>query len=76
MKQEIKKEEKEKIAFHAIVSKLKKCIPAQIILGSAAAIILYTEFGLDALIRTVLEWVLGVTIVAFIVTHVFARYRR
>jgi len=62
-------------AKKAFASKVKGWIPIQSIIGITAVIILYNRYGFEALEKTILEWTIGVTVVAFIVTHLVARQK-
>ena len=65
---------KEKRSYERYLSMLRKLVAIHIILGIAAAIILYLNFGWEELIKTFLSWVIGITLVATIVTATINRF--
>ncbi len=76
IKKEVKKQAgKEKRAFDIYLLNLKKWIPAQMLLGVFAAFVFYQEFGGIKLIEMLLEWTIGLTIVASLVTALISHYK-
>ena len=49
-------------------------ITGEIIIGLAAIFFMYYKFGLDRLIETLLNWVIGITIVTTLVVGFIERY--
>ncbi|MBD3263229.1 hypothetical protein GF374_02515 [Candidatus Woesearchaeota archaeon] len=69
---EFEKERAERIKkqrqTYKVMNKLKKIISVPIIIGVAAAIIMWFFYGWDVLLRTLLSWTIGLTILATIIT--------
>ena len=48
---------------------LRKLVPIPIIVGCAAALIMYQLYGADVLLRSFLSWVIGLTLIAAVITY-------
>ena len=60
------REEKAKIEFY---KKLKMLVPIHLVLGIVAAYTMYRLYGGDLLIRTVLSWLIGLTLMGTIIAY-------
>ena len=67
---------KKKRFFEDYLSNLKKFLTVEIIIGIIAAFLLYTRFGIAELQRTILSWIIGITLVMTIVTAMMNRYKK
>lgn len=67
---------KKKRLFEDYLSNLKKFLTLEIIIGIVAAFLLYTRFGIVELQRTILSWIIGITLVMTIVTAMMNRYKK
>ena len=72
MSEEVKK----KKILEEFVSHLKNHIKFEIVIGIVAAYLLYLLFGFDVLIKTLLSWAIGITLVATVITSLLNKYRR
>ncbi len=63
-------------AFVKYVSLLKKLVTVELLIGVVAAFSLYMEFGWKELERTLLSWIIGITLVATIITFMISRYNK
>lgn len=62
-------------AVDAYITKIRRWVPIQIMLGVAAILLLFLYFGINAVVKTLLEWIIGITIATLIVTQVASRYK-
>ena len=73
-KKKIILEVKERVDLRKYVSTIKALLTAEIAVGLLAIFLMYYKFGSDKLIETLLNWVIGVTIVTTIVTGIIGKY--
>ena len=48
---------------------LKRIIPIPIIVGSLAALVMYNLYGGEAVLKAFLTWIIGLTLIATIITY-------
>ena len=70
------REIKEKKAFRKYSDVLTRLIPVQVLIGIAAAFYFYLRFGWSALEKTLLTWIIGLTLAATIVTFMIGKYKK
>ena len=73
-KKKIILEVQERVDLRKYVSTIKALLTAEIAVGLLAIFLMYYKFGSDKLIETLLNWVIGVTIVTTIVTGIIGKY--
>lgn len=59
---------KQKQQVTSVFEKLKKVITIPLVIGFIAAFLMYQYYGWDELIRSLLSWTIGLTILATIIT--------
>lgn len=69
---EVKKEK----TFDHFMKRLDVLMPLQIILGIIACALMFFLMGWEKLFETLLSWVIGMTIIATIITGVLSKYHR
>ena len=67
---------KEKDFFTKVVDTAKKFLTVELLVGIIAAFSMYMQFGWLELERTLLSWIIGITLVATLLTVMVNRYRR
>ena len=76
LKRRLTSEVKKEKAFDVLIRKLKTSIPIQIVIGIAACFLMYMLMGWEKLIETLLGWVIGMTIIATIITSILSKYQK
>ncbi|MCK4522247.1 MAG: hypothetical protein KAU20_06740 [Nanoarchaeota archaeon] len=54
---------------------IRKFVPIPVIIGSLAAFMMYKMYGGEELLRSLLAWVIGLTIVATIIAYVPKKFK-
>jgi len=67
---------KKKRVLEEFVSHLRAHVKFEIVIGLFAAYLLYYLFGFDVLIKTLLSWAIGITLVATVITSLINKYKR
>ena len=70
------KEARERRLLYRYVATLKKLITVELLIGIIAAFSMYMQYGWKELERTLLSWIIGITLAATIVTFMIERYKR
>jgi hypothetical protein len=70
------REIKEKRAFRKYTNVLLKLVPIQVLIGIVAAFYFYMRFGWSDLEKTLLTWIIGLTLSATIVTVMINKYKK
>ena len=58
------------------VDVLKKVLTFELFIGLLAAFVLYLYFGWEALFKTFLSWIIGITMVSTIITIMIDKYKK
>lgn len=58
------------------VSMLRKLMTIELLVGVTAAFSMYMQFGWEELEKTLLSWIIGLTIAATLVTFMIGRYKK
>ena len=58
------------------VSMLRKLVTIELLVGITAAFSMYMQFGWEELEKTLLSWIIGLTIAATLVTFMIERYKK
>jgi hypothetical protein len=66
----------EKKALRRFVDILKVKLPFELMLGITAMFLLYSFFGPGQLFKTLLNWIIGITMASTIVTFMIDRYKK
>jgi len=66
---------REKRIFEKYLSSLNRIVIINIFVGILAAFMLYSRFGWEELSKTILSWVIGITLVATILTAFINKYK-
>lgn len=67
---------KKELAFRKIFRRAIALISVQLILGFGAGYLMYILFGWEELAKSVLSWVIGLTLVATMITAFLNRYHK
>jgi uncharacterized membrane protein len=70
------RELRRKNALKKFVSALKKLLTVELLIGLIAAFSLYVYFGAEELFRTLLSWVIGITLATTVITFMVDRYKK
>ncbi|MEE9525194.1 MAG: hypothetical protein V3V78_01135 [Candidatus Woesearchaeota archaeon] len=66
----------ERNALRRFVNTLKRALTFELLIGLIAAFSLYVYFGWDALFKTLLNWVIGITMVSTVITIMVDKYKK
>lgn len=76
LKRRFNSEVKKESAVNNVMERLRKFVPVEVIIGVVACFFMYFIFGGEKLVETLLSWVIGMTIIAAIVTSLLSRYHK
>jgi len=62
--------------FEKYVTVLRRLITVELLIGIIAAFSMYMQFGWVELERTLLSWIIGITMVSTIITFMIDRYKK
>ena len=61
------REHREKKEYH---EKLRRFVPIPILIGAFAAFLMYNFFGLQEMLKSLLSWIIGMTLVATVIAYI------
>lgn len=76
LKRRLTREIKKLDPVSKLTKTLKRSLPIPIIIGIAASAIMYRFYGGAKLIETLLSWIIGMTLIAFIITSILSKYEK
>ncbi|MBW2977675.1 hypothetical protein KY331_02415 [Candidatus Woesearchaeota archaeon] len=76
IKQGKSEEKKKKKVLEEFVSHLRNRIKFELLIGIGAAYLLYLLFGFETLIKTLLSWAIGITLVATVIASLMNKYKK
>lgn len=63
-------------AFKKFALSMRRILTFELLIGIIAALILYVGFGWNELQRTLLSWIIGITMVSTMITFMVNRYNK
>jgi type IV secretory pathway VirB2 component (pilin) len=76
IKSAIKSDNQKKNIFEKYAESLKGLVTVELLVGIIAAFSMFILFGWDELERTLLSWIIGITLVMTILTYMANRYKK
>ncbi len=76
LKRRLTRERKQPDPVKKLAKNLKRSLPIPIIIGIAASLVMYKLYGSETLIETLLSWIIGMTLITFIITSVLSKYEK
>lgn len=71
-----RKEPKKEDFLKKLTKNLKKTLPIPIMMGIVACLLMLMFFGAKQLFETLLSWIIGMTLIAFLITSVLSKHEK